>query len=588
MRKTILFLTILAMPFVFAKANNVTKADAVSDWELVAPSGSNPWTHTEQGWVNTNTAWYAGNFLVDNNTAGKLYDEDLGRLYFSATATFAGEHTTTELKTTQWRGIVLYYYDQNNWLTAGAKWYYSQNHSDRTNDEELTELSVLGKFNGQNYYVWHDTSWVNPEFQYKDLWTDGVDIRTTDTVTITASYTAAYDGSSEEDTDCVTVTVSNGTTSVTRTQNLRRPGANGYYTDLATHAQTARSGMFSINCDHIMDDSVTFSNYEFISNTPVISYEASTYTSSAYVNSPVQVPTFSATTNVLSHPTITPTIKVYDPDDIEVSVSANTFTPSKIGIYKIKADAVDRSGKAADQVVLDVDVSYATQIEETGERPNAAYLYEEIRLPTYSAIDDESNPIPVTIEVKDPDNEPVTLTNNKFEATKEGNYEVSVHSTDTSLPVNNIVYNIEVIKYFYDIEMIGEKVVSGFVGDTIVIPQFSAKNRFNENIPLQIVVTTPDNINKVITEGSFKANIDGYYTVRVSSGSEKIFVNKITYTINILPGDGNVDVDPKAGTYGYGVSSFAVYIALFSSLAVVGGLTAGGIVFFRFRARRKK
>ena len=588
MRKTLLFLTILAMPFVFAKANNVAKVDAVSEWEVVAASGSNPWTQTEQGWVNTNTAWYAGNFLVNNNTTGKLYDEELDRLYLSATATFSGEHTTTELKTTQWRGIVLYYYDQNNWLTVGAKWYYSQNHSDRTNDEELTELSVLGKFNGQNYYVWHDTAWVNPEFQYKDLWTDGVDIRTTDTVTITASYTAAYDGSSQDDTDCVTVTVSNGVTSVTRSQNLRRPGANGYYSELATHAQTARSGIFSINCDHIMDDNVTFSNYQFMSNTPVISYDSSTYTNSAYVNSPVQVPTFSASTNVLGHPTINPTVKVYDPDDIEVSISSNTFIPTKIGTYKIKADAVDRSGKAAEQVVLDVDVTYATQINESGERPTSAYLNEEIILPTYSAVDDSSNPIPITVEVLDPDNEAVTVVDNKFIATKDGNYVVKVHSTDTSLPVNNIIYNISVTKFFYEIETNGEKIISGYVGDTIDLPTFSAKDRFNKNIPLTVEVTDPNNIKSTITAGSFKVTLDGYYTVRVLSASDKYFVNKITYTINILPKEGNTDVDPKVGTYGYGVSSYVVYVALFTSLAVVSGLTAGGIVFFRFRARRKK
>ena len=582
----ILGLTLVKNP-ISVKVNAQTFTS--SDWTLVAPNGADPWIQKDgNALINTNKGWFPANYLMNNNTVG-LNVTDEGRLAFEVKTAFHSETDALSLQHAQWRGFVLFYLNDANWLAAGVKWDASAT-TQRDDPVELQEMMVYGKINNDFYQTWGTSSWQVKE--YNDLWTDNCGIHITDPMELTVQYTPAMEGNSiNADTDLITFIAKTSSKTITKQQRLRSLSEIGYF-DLASNISNMSAGLFSINVDAVMDDSVTFTKFEYGAIKPVFGeYEKVT---SGFINSQVTLPTVYASSQV--EDSIATTISVKDPDNQPVEVTSNKFTPTKMGEYKITYTAVDKfHSSASDTYVMNVINGYSISIE--GEQVTSGKIGDVITLPTFFVQDHPE--IVLETKVIDPHGDIVTISSNSFIATIEGDYIVKV--TSTSGGVAPLQYEINIVDPFvptYHFVEDGERITTGVVGDKIVVPKYSVDG--HDEIEVLVKVLSPLDEEVKLYANAFSASRVGTYKVNVQAAPGKYIIEEINYDIVISNAETHDSEDedpripdPNANNYGYGVRSAGVYfllggIALGVSLLSVGGFFAVKLISKSISKKRMK
>ena len=581
------YLALFTIPFVGLSLSlkpsvgNVFAQDFVaSDWTLVAPNGTDPWTQKEgESLINTNSVWFPANFLMNNNTTG-LNRTDDGRLSYQVKTKFQSSHTLDDLQSAQWRGVVLFYLNDSNWLSASTKWDKGQT-GGRADKIEMSEFMVYGRINGNFYQTPSGSSWISNE--WNDLWADGNQIHITDEVELTVQFTPALDGTAiNETTDMVTLAATDGTHSSSKTQRLRSLSDDSYF-DLDSNINNMSTGLYSMNVDHKIDDSVTFSQFEYSPIKPIFGdYEK---IDEGFVNASITLP--NVTAHSVVQESIATSVSVKDPDNIDVVVTANKFTPTKIGDYTVTYKAIDKfNTSATDSYTIDVHDGYLI-LPSSGPTVSGV-LGDTITVPTFYV--DGHPEIPISVSVTDPNGNNVALSDNKFVANIGGDY--VVNATTSSPNVAPFSYVVS-IKGTYSISEEGTRVVSGTLGDKITIPKYFVE----DHDEIEITTTVSDPNDNVITlyNNSFSATKVGNYKVNVKAVPGNYIIQDIDYdiVINDIPnedddGEDTPPADPNTNNYGYGTRSVGIYFLLGGIALGVSALSVGGFFLARFLINLKK
>ena len=128
--------------------SSAAAADTVSNgWELVKPDGSNPWDIGSNGNIlnTTRSVNYDSNFLVRESE--EAYGDYTVSAHFELSA-----NTVTTSGTTSQIGLVPWYLDENNYITATI-WWRNENWSG-SRDDTIINLLIYGKQDGQNLQVY--------------------------------------------------------------------------------------------------------------------------------------------------------------------------------------------------------------------------------------------------------------------------------------------------------------------------------------------------------------------------------------------------------------------------------------------------
>lgn len=137
-------------------------ADAsLNGWELVKPDGSSPWNIGSDGNVlkTTRSVSYDSNFLVRES------EEACGDYTVSAHFELSANTVTTPNTTSQ-IGLVPWYLDEDNYITATI-WWRNEGWSGGR-DDTIINLLIYGKQDGQNLQVYDGNAFARKEFT--DFW----------------------------------------------------------------------------------------------------------------------------------------------------------------------------------------------------------------------------------------------------------------------------------------------------------------------------------------------------------------------------------------------------------------------------------
>lgn len=411
----------------FNKLNNnltMTNAYVSSDWSG-GRGDTSGWTFNQDTMVNKSNNWMGGFALYDKADTTLNFEN---RPEYTVSVTFKGEDVSASI-TNMYRGIVIYYLDDSNWLTALAKW----NYDDRRT--EIQELMLYGEIGGQYY----KTSAEETPVEWRDLWVDGNQIPATDSVTLTAQL-QTFD--SNTDNVIITATSASGTCSKSQ-----------FVFSLAKQVPTSvyrnpKVGICSFhNAGPSVISNVTFSNFTFSNQaydgyTPMI-VETGNRVTNAYINEQIKLPSFTATNgrnDILEYTRI-----VKDPYGNEVEVDKKgRFTPNILGKYTVDVSCYDaRFDEYAEPVYYEINIyPQPTDILlfETGARPKEGYLNERVILPSYQYNYD----LTCVIRVKDELGNDIQVTDNAFIPTNTGYYFVNISLDHTFIEVNDVNYNLYV------------------------------------------------------------------------------------------------------------------------------------------------
>ena len=154
--------TVLAGGLTMIPKSSAASADTVSNgWELVKPDGSNPWDIGSNGNIlnTTRSVNYDSNFLVRESE--EAYGDYTVSAHFELSA-----NTVTTSGTTSQIGLVPWYLDENNYITATI-WWRNENWSG-SRDDTIINLLIYGKQDGQNLQVYDGNVFARKEFT--DFW----------------------------------------------------------------------------------------------------------------------------------------------------------------------------------------------------------------------------------------------------------------------------------------------------------------------------------------------------------------------------------------------------------------------------------
>ena len=430
--KKFLLLPLLATFVVpFSLRNESIKVDAYTedDFYIGSSVGNNPWTINEDDtFVNKNNIWDS-NFLIFKELDTTPNVEN--RLEYTITTSFQGPDIAS-IGEDQWRGIVIYYVDSQNFLEAVCKW----SKSDRSH--ELQELMLHGKINGEFYETGSVDNWTSTEWH--DIWTDGCAIASDETVTLTASI---YPKDPTHDEVSLSATGSSGGVASGK-QTIR--SLVSYASNYPENGPDV--GLYS----HLGDNktgSVTFSSFEFrndsnIGKTPYIE-EFGTRTTCGYKNESVKLPTFTATNGKFD--ILSCDVEVLDPNGLPVEIKKNAFMPELTGLYTVNATCVDeRYDEVAEPISYQIKIYEKVEISITQSFANPTYgvTNNKIHLPIYSTnVDTE-----FVAKVRDENNEEIEVyEGNYFVPTHNGVYYVTISSTNEFFGIKDINFHIDVYEY---------------------------------------------------------------------------------------------------------------------------------------------
>lgn len=154
--------TVLAGGLTMIPKSSAAAADTVSNgWELVKPDSSNPWDIGSNGNIlnTTRSVNYDSNFLVRESE--EAYGDYTVSAHFELSA-----NTVTTSGTTSQIGLVPWYLDENNYITATI-WWRNENWSG-SRDDTIINLLIYGKQDGQNLQVYDGNVFARKEFT--DFW----------------------------------------------------------------------------------------------------------------------------------------------------------------------------------------------------------------------------------------------------------------------------------------------------------------------------------------------------------------------------------------------------------------------------------
>lgn len=364
-----ILISLAIIPISFVKEARCARAFSDEDFEIGNSSGNNPWTIGEESFTNENNKWDS-NFLIFKNCDTSLNADN--RPEYTITTSFIGPSVST-IGEDQWRGIVIYYVDNHNFLEAVCKW------SKNDRSYELQELMLHGQINGEFYHTGSAGGWSS--YEWHDIWTDGCGISSDETVELTVSI---YPKDSTHDEVSMSAAGSNGGVAGGK-QTIR---------SLVSYADNyplegPKVGLYS----HLGDDKsglVTFNSFEFrndvnIGKTPYIE-ESGTRNIYGYKGESVKLPTFTVTNakfDILSCD-----ILVTDPNDLPVEVKKNAFVPELTGIYKVDVTCVDpRYDEFAEPVHYEIKVYEKVDIviKSNFNMPSYGVKDKRLYLPKYYA-----------------------------------------------------------------------------------------------------------------------------------------------------------------------------------------------------------
>ena len=406
----------------------------------------------------------------------------------------------------------------------------------------------------------------------------------TDETELIVQYTPALNGTQiNADTDMVTLIANNEGKSITKTQRLRSLSDTSYF-NLDSNIAFMSTGLYSMNVDAATSDSVTFSTFEYSPIRPVFNnYEKETI---GYINSTYSLPSVTASTVLEEN--IAATVTVKDPDGLDVTITNNQFTPTKTGEYTVIFHATDKFNTSSTDSYK-VNIVSAHLISHTGELVTTSLVGDEIILPTFFVEDHPE--IDVDVNVTDPNGNAVTISNNKFVATINGNYTVRV--TSISPDVAPFEYTI-LVKGVYQIKEDGKRIISGVIGDKITLPNYYIED--HDEIIVKTTLLNPSDEKVVLHSNAFSATKVGTYKVNVATEPGDYVVNEINYEIvisDVIPSDDDTGeetpvIDPNINSYGYGARSNDIYF-LFIGIGVgVSSISVGGFFLTRYLISHKR
>lgn len=422
-------LAVLAVPFMMqSNIANVHASYNEEDFEIGNAAGFNPWTVEEEGYISTNNRWDA-NFLIFKNQDTKPNIEN--RLEYTITTSFQGPSVST-VGEDQWRGIVIYYIDNQNFLEAVCKW------SKNDRSYELQELMLHGQINGEFYQTGSAGNWSS--YEWHDIWTDGCGIASDETVTLTASI---YPKDPTHDEVSLSATGSGGGVAGGK-QTIRSLVSyasnypeNGPKVGLYSHLGDGKSG------------TVTFNTFEFrndvnIGKTPYIE-ESGTRNVCGYVGDSIKLPTFTATNGKFD--ILSCDVNVDDPNGLPVEIKKNAFTPEMPGYYTVSVTCVDeRYYEFAEPLIYKIKVYPKNEIviSQSFANPTYGVMNKPVYIPEYIANADTK----MVARVFDENDEEVTIyEGNYFVPSHSGIYKINVKATNEFFKIQDINYQIQVYEY---------------------------------------------------------------------------------------------------------------------------------------------
>ncbi len=430
--KKLLFLPLLALfaiPFAMQNSFKTVLASFDGDkFEIGNPSGFNPWTIEDEGYISTNNKWDS-NFLIFKNQDTSLNIDS--RLEYTITTSFQGPSVST-VGEDQWRGIVIYYVDNQNFLEAVCKW------SKNDRSYELQELMLHGQINGDFYQTGSAGNWSSTEWH--DIWTDGCGIASDETVTLTVSI---YPKDSTHDEVSLSATGSNGGVAGGK-QTIRSLVSyasnypeNGPKVGLYSHLGDGKSG------------TVTFNTFEFrndvnIGKTPYIE-ESGTRNVCGYVGDSIKLPTFTATNGKFD--ILSCDVEVDDPNGLPVDVKKNAFIPELPGYYTVCATCVDeRYMEFADPIIYKIKVYEKVEIviSQSFSNPTYGVMNKRVYLPNYTVNVDTK----MITTVYDENGIEVEISEgNYFIPSFSGVYRINVKANNDFFKIQDINYEIQIYEY---------------------------------------------------------------------------------------------------------------------------------------------
>lgn len=432
MKKLSVFLSFLvfALPFSFVnKSVSETYAFNSDDWSSGRGSKSS-WTFNENEMISTSENWM-GDFLLYNDANTKL-DED-NRCDYTLTTTFKGsEYPRAGIDL--YRGVVLFYLDDGNYIVAVAKWSYN----DRQN--EMQELMVYGEIDGHWYK--QSASDSSPQ-EWRDLWVDGNGIPVNAECTLSATITPA-----DENTDMVTISVKSSAGSVSKSQavyNLSKQVNPSMY-------QAPKVGIVSYlgkPDSNPTSSNTTFTSFECINRTEIgkVPYinEAGTRNIHGYVGEKFSLAGYTATNDRGDILTVTRQILAPDGEPVDLDEKGR-FTPEYAGEYKAKITCYDtRHDTYAEPIEYSIYIypDHELYLKEQGGKPSVGLIGEKIVLPSYSF----NVKAKAKVTVVSPSGSEVVIVDNQFVPKEIGLYSVHVSIDDVFFTFEEETYDIYVFEY---------------------------------------------------------------------------------------------------------------------------------------------
>lgn len=432
MKKLLVFLSFLALSLPFGLTNkNASQTFAFDSDDWSSGRGSKiSWTFNDNEMISTSSNWM-GDFLLYNDANTKL-DED-NRCDYTLTTTFKGSDYP-RAGIDLYRGVVLFYLDDGNYIVAVAKWSYN----DRQN--EMQELMVYGEIDGHWYM--QSAADTHPQ-EWRDLWVDGNGIPVTSECTLSATITPA-----DENTDIVTISVKSAAGSVSKSQqiyNLSKQVNSSIY-------QAPKVGIVSYlgKPDSTYTESrTTFTNFECINRTEIgkVPYinEAGTRNIHGYVGEKFSLAGYTATNDRGDILTVTRQILAPDGESVELDEKGR-FTPEYAGEYKAKITCYDsRHDTYAEPIEYSIYIypDHELYLKEEGSKPSVGLVGQEVVLPSYSF----NVKAKAKVKVISPNGYEFLLTDNKFTPEEIGLYSVHVSIDDTFFEFEEETYDIYVFEY---------------------------------------------------------------------------------------------------------------------------------------------
>ncbi|MBQ8725716.1 MAG: hypothetical protein IJY84_01265 [Clostridia bacterium] len=239
-------------------------------------------------------------------------------------------------------------------------------------------------------------------------------------------------------------------------------------------------------------------------------------------------------------------------DPIDVKVEDGYFTTSRVGIYTIEYQAVDRSGNLARKTIEVYCGIDEKQIEiQTDDVDQSVLAYDVVEIggiETVQASGGNGN-LSISVEVADPDGESVQLIKNQFVAYKVGEYTVKYLAKDYFGNENSVSVKITVTSpdkpIFIDDINLPERFMKGFKYN---LPSAKAKEWVG-GIESDAVVTLK--ANGVVTDGNITADGESVTVEYIADGES----GETVYSKTIPVIDANNGKDQEKYFYGKGISS---------------------------------